>query len=100
MRQKLLDQYNLSLHAMEHVFWLDRSFVTAGDVSTSATGLSVFFIDDVRCDGINRVDHSFDTIHSHRAHPIGYSQQCAAGAELCAKNKNCQRSHGCVFRLV
>jgi hypothetical protein len=46
------------------------------------TGPSVFFIDDVGCYGVNGVDHSFDAVDRYRAHPIGYRQQCAAGAEL------------------
>jgi hypothetical protein len=43
---------------------------------------SDFFIGYVGCDDVDGFDHSFDLVDSNRAHSIGYSQQCAAGAEL------------------
>ena len=48
---------------------------------------SDFFIGYVGCDDVDGFDHSFDLVDSNRAQSIGNSQQCAAGAELWAKNK-------------
>ena len=57
--------------------------------ANSKTKSSVVFVDDVRRDGIDGVDHRFGTVYSHRAHSIGHGQQSTASGELNAKKDCC-----------
>jgi hypothetical protein len=61
--------------------------------ANSKTWSSVVFVNDVRRDGIDGVNHRFDTVHSNRAHAVGHGQQRTASAYLKAKKDCYQCSH-------